>query len=275
MQKVGFSLDGKYAVPMPEVIQLLSDSGFDAVSPLWQRGISLDDTINAALRNGLILQSLHGPLRGLPMMWDAAPSEIATDHLTAVDCCAAYGIPLLVVHSWTGVDYTFSEDSLYFGHFDRLVERAICKGVQIAFENLEGAEYLDALMDRYKCCDAVGLCWDSGHERCYTPNRDFLQKYGNRLLITHLNDNFGVTDPAGLLRGTDDLHLLIGDGNTHWDSVVRRLNDVQPQQILNFEFKIRPKGDRCTMDLYTKLPLEQFCQEAYKRACSIASEYFI
>lgn len=271
MQKIGFSLDGKYYAPMTEVIQMLRDSGFDAVSPLWQRDICLDDAVNTAVRCGLTLQSLHGPLRGLPGMWEAAPSQIAEDHLAALDCCAGYGFPLLVVHSWTGVDYTFSNGSLYFGHFDRLVERAVSKGVRIAFENLEGEEYLDALMERYKGLDAVGLCWDSGHERCYTPRRDFLKKYGDRLLITHLNDNFGVTDPAGKLRGTDDLHLLIGDGNTDWASVMDRLKMATPQQILNFEFKIRPKGDRCKLDLYSKLPLEQYFQEAYRRACRVTN----
>jgi len=275
MQKIGFSLDGKYYAPMTEVIQMLRDSGFDAVSPLWQRDICLDDAVNTAVRCGLTLQSLHGPLRGLPGMWNAAPDQIAEDHLAALDCCAGYGIPLLVVHSWTGVDYTFSKDSLYFGHFDRLVERAVSKGVRIAFENLEGEEYLDALMERYKGLDAVGLCWDSGHERCYTPKRDFLKKYGDRLLITHLNDNFGVTDPAGTLRGTDDLHLLIGDGNTDWVSVMDRLKMATPQQILNFEFKTRPKGDRCVMDLYSKLPLQEFFQKAYESTRSIANDYLL
>lgn len=277
MQKIGFSLQGNYAVPMPEVIRLLCGSGFGAVSPLWQRNARLDDTVNTAVRCGLTLQSLHGPLRGLPGMWsqeETCCASILEDCLQAADACAAYDIPLLVIHSWTGIDYTFQTDSLYFGNFDRLVERAHSKGIRIAFENLEGMEYLDALMERYKDCDAIGLCWDSGHERCYTPARDFLQQYGNRLLITHLNDNLGVTHPQGLLQGTDDLHLLIGDGNADWAATIDRLRKAREQEILNFEFKIRPKGDRCTLDLYSQWPLEQFFAEAYKCACRIASDYF-
>lgn len=271
MGKIGFSMQENSSIPAPEVIRLLRDTGFDAVSPLWQRDINLDDTVNTAVSCGLTLQSLHGPLRGLPMMWESAPAQIAQEHLAAVDSCAEYGIPILVVHSWTGIHYTFREEDLYFGHFDRLVDRAVSKGLQIAFENLEGAEYLDALMARYSGCDAVGLCWDSGHERCYTPSRDVLAMYGDRLLMTHLNDNFGVTHPEGLLQGTDDLHLLIGDGNTDWKHTIDRLKNAKPQEILNFEFKIRPKGDRCKLDLYSKLPLEQFFQEAYRRACRVTN----
>lgn len=269
MVKIGFSLQENSSLPAPDVIRLLSEVGFDAVSPLWQRDTPLDDTVAAATRYGLTLQSLHGPLRGLPLMWQDAPAEIAQEHIAAVDSCAAWGIPLLVVHSWTGIDYNFREDTLYFGHFDRLVDRAVSKSIQIAFENLEGAEYLDALMQRYQNCDAVGLCWDSGHERCYTPTRDFLKDYGHRLLITHLNDNLGVAHPQGQLQGTDDLHLFIGDGNTDWNATMERLQQAKKQEILNFEFKIRPKGNRCKLDLYSKLQPEQYFQEAYRRACRV------
>lgn len=277
MQKIGFSLDSKYSAPMPEVVRLLRECGFDAVSPLWQRDASLNDVVNTAVRCGLILQSLHGPLRGLPGMWsseEACSAAILQDHLWAVDACAAYDIPVLVVHSWTGIHYTFREDDLHFDNFDRLVERAHSKGIKVAFENLEGAEYLDALMQRYRDCETVGFCWDSGHERCYTPARDFLKKYGARLLMTHLNDNLGVTHPEGVLQGTDDLHLLIGDGNTNWAATIGRLQQAKGQEILNFEFKIRPKGDWCTMDLYSKWPLEQFFTEAYQRACRVTTSYF-
>ena len=68
MKKLGFSLSGSYSVPMPEVIRMLAETGFGAVSPLWQRDVSLEDTVRAAENNGMVLQSLHGPLRGLPGM---------------------------------------------------------------------------------------------------------------------------------------------------------------------------------------------------------------
>ena len=129
-------------------------------------------------------------------------------------------------------------------------------------------------MDRYRDCGFVGLCWDSGHERCYTPSWDFLAAYGDRLLMTHLNDNLGITDPNGILRGTDDLHLLPYDGTADWNNCINRLKTARPQEILNIEFKIRPKGDRCTTDLYSKLPLEQYLTAAYARASRVAAMYF-
>ena len=129
-------------------------------------------------------------------------------------------------------------------------------------------------MERYEGCPAVGFCWDSGHEQCFTPQRDFLRHYGNRLVMTHLNDNLGVTDPSGVFSGTDDLHLLPFHGKTDWDRTVCRLKAAKPQDILNFELKIRPKGDRCKLDLYSKMPLWQYFQEAYQRAALAVKDYW-
>lgn len=276
MQKIGLSLQSNYTMPMPAVLKLLRTIGFDAVSPLWQRDVCLHDIVSTAVCCGLTLQSLHGPLRGLAGMWsrdEDCSGSILQDLLCAADDCAAYGIPVLVVHSWGGINYTFQESSLYFDNFDRLVERAHKRGIRIAFENLEGPEFLAALMARYSDSQTVGLCWDSGHELCYTPSWDFLEMYGDRLLMTHLNDNFGITSPDGQLQGTDDLHLLAYDGIADWAHNVDRLKQARRQEILNFELKIRPKGDRCKTDLYSKMPLAQYLTQAYERACRAVSGY--
>lgn len=277
MEKFGFSLQENYTLPMPEVVDLLADAGFCAVSLSWQRDIDLKETVRHARSLGLTVQSLHGPLRGMPAMWskDASVSQtILQDLLQSATDCAELGIPLLVVHPWNGIDYTFRQEDLYFDHFDRLVQHAENLGICIAFENLEGPEYLCALMDRYINCKSVGFCWDSGHERCYAPDWDFLSHFGDRLVMTHLNDNLGVTDPAGRLQGTDDLHLLPYDGTTNWADTIQRLKTAKKQEILNFELKIRPKGDRCKLDLYSQMPLQQYFQEAYQRALKAAKEYF-
>ena len=277
MVKFGFSLQENYSLPMPKVLDLLADAGFCAVSLSWQRDVDLNETIRHARSLGLTVQSLHGPLRGMPAMWskDASVSQlILQDLLQSATDCAALHIPLLVVHPWNGVDYTFRQEDLYFANFDTLVKHAESLGICIAFENLEGPEYLCALMDRYTDRKAVEFCWDSGHERCYAPGWDFLRHFGGRLAMTHLNDNLGVTDPAGRLQGTDDLHLLPYDGTANWADTICRLKTAKKQEILNFELKIRPKGDRCKLDLYSQMSLQQYFQEAYRRAFKAANDYF-
>lgn len=277
MNKLGFSLQEAYPLPMPQVVDLVADAGFSAISVSWQRDVSLKETLQRAQVHGLTVQSLHGPLRGMPAMWSrdgAVAKPLLQDLLQSAEDCAGAGIPLLVVHPWNGVDYTFRQEELYFEHFDTLVQKAESLGIVVAFENLEGPEYLSALMARYEHSGAVGFCWDSGHELCYAPGWDFLSRFGDRLVMTHLNDNLGVTDPAGRLQGTDDLHLLPCDGIVNWKDTVSRLKAAKKQEILNFELKIRPKGDRCKLDLYSKMPLAQYFREAYERAFRATKEYF-
>lgn len=276
MEKFGFALQDGYALPMTQVIDLLADTGFCAVSPGWQRNGDLDKIIRHARSRNLTVQYLHGPLRGMPCMWDydrEAVQPLLQDLMQSATDCAKFEIPLLVVHPWNGVNYTFCREQLCFDHFDTLVKHAEDLGIRIAFENLEGPEFLDELMNRYTG-STVGFCWDSGHEVCFAPGWDFLSLYGDRLTMTHLNDNLGVTDLLGKLQGTDDLHLLPGHGIVEWENAVHRLKTAKKQEILNFELKIRPKGDRCKLDLYSKMPLAQYFQEAYDRACIVAKAYF-
>ena len=277
MERFGFSLQSSYSLPMPQVVALLADVGFCAISPGWDRNGDLEEILRTARRRNLTVQSLHGPLRGMPAMWSPDPDisqSIAQDLMQAATDCAQYDIPLLVVHPWNGVDYTFTQDTLCFHHFDALVARAEQLGICVAFENLEGPEYLKALMDRYGSCQAVGFCWDSGHEQCYAPGVDFLNLYGDRLVMTHLNDNLGITDPDGKPNGTDDLHLLPYHGILNWDDTLHRLKAAKRQEILNLELKIRPKGNRCKLDLYSRMPLRAYFQEAYERACLAMGQYF-
>ena len=275
--KFGFSLQDSYALPMPQVIDLLADVGFCAVSPGWQRDGDLEEIVRCARSRNMTVQTLHGPLRGMPAMWSRDPEvsrPLLEDILQSATDCAKYNIPILVIHPWNGVDYTFREEDICFDHFDALVDHAGKLGITVAFENLEGPEYLAALLERYKDCGHVGYCWDSGHELCYTPGWDFLTPYGDRLVMTHLNDNLGVTDPGGKLRGTDDLHLLPYDGIVDWDKTIQRLKTAKKQEILNFELKIRPKGNRCTYDLYSKLSLEDYFRKAYDSAVKAMKGYW-
>ena len=218
----------------------------------------------------MTIQSLHAPPKGMAALWqpDAAESApLQTDMLNSLDTCAQFEIPVLVVHGWQGMPYTFPETALDFSFFDRLAGRAQALGVSIAFENLEGEEYLAALLKRYRDLPHIGFCWDSGHDRCYPHKLDFLKEFGDRLLMTHLNDNFGVRGDG--YTSKDDLHLLPFDGNTEWDMQLARLQTAQQQDILNFELKTLSHGTAT----YPQWTLEQFITEAAARARKIAERY--
>lgn len=273
-QKIGFSIGNHYSMPTADVIRLVHQAGFDAISPEWEPNVDLGELIDVARQCGLLVQSLHAPFGRSAEMWSAGDATAAKSELfAALDACVQFQIPVLVVHTWIGFEYQFDAEALHFQHFEELVRYAQDHGVQIAFENTEGEEYLFALMAHFAGNDAVGFCWDSGHELCYNHGQDLLEKYGDRLLMTHLNDNLGISRFDGKTFWTDDLHLLPYDGIADWENNIARLKKARRLEVLNFELNIRSKPNRHENDVYGEMPLERYFAEAYKRACRIASRY--
>ena len=275
-QKIGMCVEKQYTIPTTDVICLLADIGFDAISPIWHPGIDLDSISEATVRKGLAIQSIHAPFYKSADIWsdDTAASQAAVDELLAVlEDCRRFHIPVMVVHTWIGFHYTQTPGKTGLFNLKKAVDRATAYGVKIAFENVEGEEFLFAVMDFFKDNDTVGFCWDSGHEMCYNHSQDLLAKYGDRLIMTHLNDNLGISRFDGETAPTDDLHLLPYDGIADWDYNITRLQASRKQEYLNFELGLSSHQGRHDNDIYAQMPLEQYFCEAYKRACRIAFKY--
>jgi sugar phosphate isomerase/epimerase len=65
-----------------------------------------------------------------------------------------------------------------------------------------------------KHSDAL-FCWDTGHEFCFTPGKQFMPLFADRLSVLHLHDNRGIYD-------VDD-HMLPYDGIVDYDRVAMEL----------------------------------------------------
>ena len=272
-QKTGISVSNSYGVPVPELVRLVGRTGFDAVSPEWEENDDFAETAEAARESGLAIQSLHGPFDVAAKMWsaDTDDSEEALRKLfLSLETCKQYSIPVMVVHVWMGFDNIPAPNSKGFENFGKLVKKAEEYGVKIAFENTEGDELLFALMEHFDGNGNVGFCWDSGHEMCYNHSMDLLARFGDRLIMTHLNDNLGISCFDGKTYWTDDLHLLPFDGIADWDYNVARMKKAKKQEYINFELNIRSKPNRHENDAYGEMPIERYFTEAYNRACRIA-----
>ncbi len=275
-QKIGISLESKYGQPLEEVMEIIKKIGFDAVSPIWTTLDEIEKTARIASRLGLELQSLHAPFTKAAALWEREGEKTAAakkELFDVIDACERLGFPITVVHTWIGFEYEFDKAALYYGNFDEVVDYAASKAFKIAFENTEGQEFLFALMERYEGNSAVGFCWDSGHELCYNRSRDLLGDFGDRLIMTHLNDNLGISRYDGKIFWTDDLHLLPYDGIADWDHNIERLRAAKHMDILNFELTTHSKPNRHENDVYAKMSLVEYLTEAYKRACRIAYRY--
>ena len=274
---IGFSLQNHYTLPLADVIVLLRKAGFSAVSPVWTPELDLSTVVAVTKAQTMTIQSLHAPCHSISQLWN--PQSIDAPRLKkaifqSIDDCARFQVPILVLHGWGGFDYSFCSKSLYFDNFDQIIDHAASKGITVAFENLEGEEYLAALMARYRNNSTVGYCWDSGHDHCYPHKLDFLSEFGDRLVITHLTDNLGLRSSDGIPTGNDDLHFLPYDGNVFWDHAIEKLRHFPQLSILNFELKYTSHSKNPRDLIYTRMTLPQYLEAAGKRARLIAEKYF-
>ncbi len=273
-QKLCLSLSPSYGIPYEEQIKLFKSAGFDGFA-IDLSDKSADAARLAAVGNdeNMIIPYLHAPFNKSDDMWakgedgDIALSEL----LDCLETCSKLEIPAMVAHTFIGFDSDGIPSETGIERFGALAVRAKELGVTLALENTEGEEYLAALMNGLRDIDSVGFCWDTGHELCYNYGKDLTALYGDRLAVTHINDNLGIRDFDGKITYIDDLHLLPFDGITDWDSAAKRLVKCGFSAPLSFELTTQSKPGRHENDKYAAMPIESFIAEAYIRACRFAS----
>lgn len=255
---LGFGLNVKETLP------LIKKAGFDGFFTSWHEGKTKEIAAFAG-ENGLYYQSVHAPFTEVDAMWEPGDKGeyVKNKYIDCINECSGTGVPLIIFHAIIGMDRHTPSD-IGIGRFCRVVKRAEKLGVNIAFENTEGREYLDALMAEFKS-QYVGFCWDTGHELCYNHGEDMTGYYGGRLTCTHLNDNFGMTD-ASVMTWLDDAHMMPFDGATDWQSVADRLNRHGYEGDLTFELTRNSKPGKHTHDIYSSLSAEDFLSLAHEKA---------
>jgi sugar phosphate isomerase/epimerase len=270
--KIGISLGNALKTPTRDLVKTVANIGFEAIAPsmpLEKRAFDIEGIAKSAAACGVCMPFLHAPFLHAAALWQDAGAEGALgeeEMMEGIELCHTYEIPQLVVHAWIGFEPSEGPTELGFSRMDRVVRAAQKYGVGLSLENTEGEEYLHALMKRYEGEKTVGFCYDSGHEQCYNKGKDLLALYGDRLLVTHLNDNLGISDPDGRISPMDDLHLLPFDGKIDWEKTAERLKKSRLPEVLNFELNIKSKPGRHENDAYEKMTYEEYFTEAYRRA---------
>ncbi len=267
------NLSLNYDLPLDRQARILKDTGFDGFFTPWNpKRYAVSDMCRTAKELGLLYQSVHGPTKGVWLMWEEgeAGDAAAAELMAAVEDCGRNEIPILISHTYRTFDpHPITQVGL--DRYGSLVRRAGELGLRFAFENTEGKHQLAALLNAFGSEPAAAFCWDSGHELCYDHGEDLLARYGKYLICTHLNDNLGVRDHDGTIGGHDDLHLLPFDGIGDWENIVSRLNDWNYHGPLTFELKKVNHPFRHESDGYGLMTMERYFAECYMRACRVAA----
>lgn len=248
-------------------IEIIKAAGFDGVFFDWERTVDRKREITKAINLGLELQSFHAPFYGMDDIFhadDTLSDKMLNDIIGTIDCASEYGSDLIICHAIIGMD-NHSPNDLGIRRLEKVIEYAEKKKIRIAFENTEGIEYLQKILDAYGELPQIGFCFDSGHELCYNCAEDTLAKFGKYLFSTHLNDNMGQTGDE--ITFYDDSHLLPFDhGVADWNEIAERLHKYNFDGPLTFELVCKNRPQRNVSDKYEKMTFEEYIAEAYKKA---------
>ena len=216
MRTLGIMMHSIGKLSDEEYIRLISERGFRSTFT----GMFATDGEQAALaellaKHGVTYENLHAPFGHINDIWldKAEGHEMLRELMDCVDRCAAAGVPLMVVHLSSGMNPPSITD-IGRTRFACLVEYAARKQVKIAFENQRKLANLAWAMEFFSP-DVVGFCWDFGHENCFTPGKEYMPLFGNRLIATHIHDNS--------CQYNADNHWLPFDGSADFDRFARQL----------------------------------------------------
>ena len=267
MQKLGLATMGGTGLNLIEQIQTMKRVGFDGFFTGWHKD-KTEEIANEAARLGLIQQSIHSPFSGeykVRYLWEGGETgEFVTKALIeCVEDCANFDIPVMVIHPYIGFkEHTPTQVGL--DNYARIIEVANKRGVRLGFENVEGEEYLAAIMERFWNEPSLGFCLDTGHEMCYNRHKDMLALYGEKLCHTHFNDNLGVRGEE--ITFHDDLHFMPTDGIADWHGIMERIRRTGYDGILMTELtyadRIGKNGEALN---YAQMSVEEYMATALEK----------
>ena len=281
MLKTGINLrDYSYGTTDVETLAVFKQAGFDTFFNEWceSNSNSHDILANEAVKLGIRYESIHACFNGINCMWESG--EAGDSYLErlkrCVDDATRCGVSYVTVHAMNAPKYNYENTSLWsqlgVNRFADLLIYAEKKGTKIAFENVEFPQYqLKKLISmlREVAPKTLAFCWDVGHEHCYPAMPDRIPElYGDLIIGTHMHDNFGQKD-SSVITWEDDVHIMPFDGTLNYKEVGESLKKIGYTGTVTLEL-VRTERQWNIMPWYKNYTLEEFANEAYKRAKQIA-----
>lgn len=216
-----------YDLAPQERMNAIKKAGFDGVILLWADYFDKDykDFPKYADKAGLFVENTHAPYMKSNTIWrDTPEGQDYTNHIIAcIKDCKAYRIPTLVMHPINGNDPLPTYD-VGIERFKKIVDNAEKYDINVAIENQGNADYIGYVFDRIKS-HRLRFCFDSGHEKFYSPQLDLLDLYGDKLSALHLHDN----------SGNEDAHALPYTGIIEWNKIANKLKEIDYKGAIALE----------------------------------------
>ncbi len=261
MRKLGCNANAILDNSIIENLELIKKVGFDSTFFLWDDEILLSEYILKARSLGLEVEAIHAPFNNSNSIWVVGDDgDKYTEQIRkCIKFSANNNIPMVVLHTTTGIEVP-KTSPIGLLRFKKLVIEAERCGVKLAFENLKIVRNFSVVLDYFKS-DAVGFCYDCGHESCFTPGFKFMKLFGDRAICTHIHDNYGLGESKEI-HNRDDLHRLPFECSIDFNRVCNDIKQSGYKGTLMLEVLYK--------DLVSMKP-EEFFIKAYNSALKLSS----
>lgn len=244
-----FCCNGPEKSTIDEKIKYMKKYGFYHTFSRSDEEDLTDTAIKRIQESGIEFDFLHLPFSKINSLYsNNEDTKLMMNLITdGIDKCAKHNIPIAILHLSSGKAPQYND--IGAENFDKIMTYSREHGVKIAFENLRTLGNLALTFEKY---DDALFCWDVGHESSFTPGRQYMPLFEDRLGALHVHDNRGILDK--------DDHMLPYDGHIDFDRVAVQLSNAKYNGTLMLEVV---KAKTSTYDNLTN-------EEFYAKASAVA-----
>lgn len=262
--KKGISLYFGFESPVEERVKRIKQAGFDCVitsaDPNFdhQNG-TIQKQMELFRENNLGISSLHMKYKSseLVSFWENSElgDKLEKNLIEDVETAKEYGFKCVVVH----LENRSDNYEIGFNRLDRILKTCEKLEIPLAFENIHDQKTFLIAMERYKDSPYAKMCYDSGHNHCFDPEFDYIEKFKDKIICLHLHDNMGKQNE----KNNDviaDFHTLNKYGNINWKKLAKKLATIPNELSLDYELLLHKKCDETELEVLNS---------AYRQACEL------
>lgn len=253
LRKLGINFNSVNDLTDDEQAKYLAELGFSSVFTATQDLKRHHTIANCVAKHGLEYETIHAPFGHINDIWiDKDEGDVMEKELTdCIDICSSISVPIAVMHLSSGLIPPQITD-IGRKRFNNVIEYAQKKNIYVAFENQRKLANLSWVLEYYGNDKNVGFCWDCGHEACFTPGREYMPIFGDRLMCLHIHDN--------CCEYNKDEHMIPFDGKYNFNTFARhiRTSGFEGSLMLEIFKKVSP--------MYAEMTSHTFLERAYNAA---------
>lgn len=193
-------------IPFKQRLEIYKSAGFGEIALYIDKNYNAPnenyvDIINYARNIGLEVKQAHIDYKISNLISDNSTNEYFDYVSQKLQEALSLKIPYIVAHaSMTSTPPEVNQTALE--KFKNMMESFKSKEVTLCLENVRNNNNLKKILNLN--LDNVKMCFDVGHAHCYGDEKKLFDEFKNKIICSHLHNNFGQDSHNILTNGEID-----------------------------------------------------------------------